>query len=268
MVAFSIGCHPGLAGSWVCVHKVHTKKQGFVWHRRPPEDFRVVRQLHRSRAAPTTAASPSAPRRPLQFGLSLLPQKSALRLNCGPSWLLLAGCHRQTAGPGKVPAACHGLPVRGKGRIGGWMREIRACSWRYSRFGQQDKRWSLHTAITIPYTVFCLRCNAAMLHSLNFGTATSDWSASGRSLVKGEHMAWHGMAFPATVSHVEGVSGRVGNRVVTLRCSPLARDMHPHISSTDHGRTRPDRDKTQTQASTQTGPRHAPPVVRRGAASD
>ena len=41
-----------------------------------------------------------------------------------------------------------------------------------SRFGQQDKRWSLHTAITIPFVLFRLRrpcCNAAMLHSLNFG---------------------------------------------------------------------------------------------------
>lgn len=31
------------------------------------------------------------------------------------SWDGLAGCHRQTAGPGKVPAACHGLPVRWEG---------------------------------------------------------------------------------------------------------------------------------------------------------
>ena len=53
---------------------------------------------------------------------------------------VLDGWPSQTVGPGKVPAACHGLGFAWLGRIGGWMRETRACSWAESRFGQQDKQ--------------------------------------------------------------------------------------------------------------------------------
>lgn len=62
-----------------------------------------------------------------------------------------------------------------------------------SRFGQQDKRWSLHTAITIPFVLFRLRqrcCNAAMLHSLNFGRRLRTGVHQGA--VSWKSVAWRG----------------------------------------------------------------------------
>lgn len=197
MVAFSIGCHPGLAGSWVCVHKVHTKSRGScgtVGRRRTSAssvNCTDREQLPQQQPAPL----------PLEGPCSLFVPAAAKKVHCVElrSWL---DATDRLQGRARSPLLVTACLCVGKGRIGGWMREIRACSWRYSRFGQQDKRWSLHTAITIPYSVFCLRCNAAMLHSLNFGTATSDWSASGSSLVKGgtHGMAWHGISYTVSIS--------------------------------------------------------------------
>lgn len=124
--------------------------------RRPPEDFRVDGQLHRSRV-PRYPCGPPAAQSALQSWLAARLQGRAR------SPLLVTAC------------------LRGKGHIGSLMRETRACSWADSRFGQQDKQWSLHTAITIcsPLPLRC--CNAAQSE---LWTATSDWSASGRSPVK------------------------------------------------------------------------------------
>lgn len=105
--------------------------------RRPPEDFRVDRP---SMAQIASASDAPAVSQRCPCGLPAVPLR---RRGALQSWLAAP-----TAGPGKVPAACHGLPAW-EGRIGGWMRETRACSWAHSRFGQQDKQWSLHTAITI-----------------------------------------------------------------------------------------------------------------------
>lgn len=188
--------------------------------RRPPEDFRVARQLHRSRAAPT------APRRPLQF------VPAAQKVHCGPGWI---GC--STAGPGQGPRclsrpACVGRAHR---RLDEGNPSLFVAD---SRFGQQDKRWSLHTAITIPYLSPLQCCDAAQSE---LWTATSDWSASGRSLVKWKN-TWHGIY--STIS-CPGTAWVTECRSPLLSACPCPGYAPPH-TSTDRGRTRPETDKTQT----------------------
>lgn len=70
--------------------------------RRPPEDFRVDRPSMAQIASPPTVCCPcGAPAVPL-------PRK----VPCIRGWLeALLEAGWRTAGPGKVPAACHGLPA-------------------------------------------------------------------------------------------------------------------------------------------------------------
>lgn len=110
------------------------------------------------------------------------------------------------------------------------------------------------------HDLLLFRCDAAMLHSLNSGRATSDWTASGRSLVKSKRASmaaidWVGFCFVFFL-FLYGIPFLVMSMLdqETLSADPDVRSP-PH--PTGHGRTRTDRQKDQSQS--QTGPGHAPP---------
>lgn len=129
-VTFPIGCHPGCAsgkGRGAC----GPSAAGGL-PRRPTVNG-TDRELPRTPPVVFPAVSLRCP-----CGLPL-----RRKVPCSRGWLL------PTAGPGTRSPLLVTAWLAWEGRIGGWMRETRACSWAQSRFGEQDKQWSLHTAITI-----------------------------------------------------------------------------------------------------------------------
>lgn len=210
--------------------------------RRPPEGFRVARQWHRSRVLL---------RGPLQCPCSL--------------WWSWLGYSTAVCRAGQGPR-CLSRPVSAwEGSTGGWMREtpslfVGVYSVVGSRFGvNRIKRWSLHTAIAIPLLIFVSAkrcCDAAMLHSLNLGTATSELerirAQSREERGEGRGMAWQGMAWHMDMGKSMSFSWRVSEKVSLF---PLAREEYdppPHQPTSDR-RTVPGREDKRQETETETG---------------
>lgn len=112
------------------------------------------------------------------------------------------------------------------------------------------------------HDLLLFRCDAAMLHSLNSGRATSDWTASGRSLVKSKQasmaaidwvfvLCFFFLGMPFLVMSMSDQE--------TLSADPDVRPP-PHIqpATDEQEQTKEIRARTKSQTQTGPSPRHAP----------